>query len=98
FYDLETFGTDPRRNRIAQFAAIRTDSTLEQVDEPVSLFVRPADDLLPSPGATLVTGITPQRALAEGLPEAEALARIHEEMSRPRTCTLGYNSLRFDDE
>ena len=25
FYDLETFGADPRRSRIAQFAAIRTD-------------------------------------------------------------------------
>ena len=30
--------------------------------------------------------------------EAEAFARIFEEMSRPETCTLGYNSLRFDDE
>lgn len=98
FYDLETFGTDPRRNRIAQFAAIRTNSALEQIDEPISIFVRPADDLLPSPGATLVTGITPQRALAEGMPEAEAFALICEEMSRPETCTLGYNSLRFDDE
>jgi len=98
FYDLETFGTDPRRSRIAQFAAIRTDSELHAVDEPISLFVRPADDLLPSPGATLVTGITPQHALAEGLPEAEAFALIREEMSRPETCTLGYNSLRFDDE
>lgn len=98
FYDLETFGTDPRRNRIAQFAAIRTDSELRQVEEPISLFVRPADDLLPSPGATLVTGITPQRALAEGMPEAEAFAVICEEMARPETCTLGYNSLRFDDE
>ena len=98
FYDLETFGTDPRRNRIAQFAAIRTDSELRQVEEPVSFFVRPADDLLPSPGATLVTGITPQHALAQGVPEAEAFALIHEQMSRPETCTLGYNSLRFDDE
>lgn len=98
FYDLETFGTDPRRSRIAQFAAIRTDSRLEPVDEPISLFVRPADDLLPSPGATLVTGITPQRALAEGMAEAEAFGRICKEMSRPETCTLGYNSLRFDDE
>ncbi|HEX5664731.1 MAG TPA: exonuclease domain-containing protein, partial [Xanthomonadaceae bacterium] len=47
FYDLETFGADPRRSRIAQFAAIRTDLELNQLDEPVSFFVRPADDLLP---------------------------------------------------
>ena len=98
FYDLETFGSDPRRTRIAQFAAIRTDADLREIDEPVSVFVRPADDLLPSPVATLITGITPQRALREGINEAEAFARIFEEMARPETCTLGYNSLRFDDE
>jgi Exonuclease I len=98
FYDLETFGQDPRRTRIAQFAAVRTDAELRQVEEPVSFFVRPADDLLPSPVATLVTGITPQRAMAEGVSEAEAFARITELMSRPQTCTLGYNTLRFDDE
>jgi exodeoxyribonuclease-1 len=98
FYDLETFGADPRRSRIAQFAAIRTDAQLVEIDEPVSFFVRPADDLLPSPAASLVTGIAPQDALRDGLVEAEAFARIFEEMARPETCTLGYNSLRFDDE
>ena len=98
FYDLETFGADPRRTRIAQFAAIRTNAALEQIGEPLDLFVQPAADLLPSPVATLITGITPQQALREGLPEAEAIARIVEEMARPGTCTLGYNSLRFDDE
>src|SRR5690606_30608139 len=98
FYDLETFGADPRRSRIAQFAAVRTDAELQIVDKPVSLFVRPAEDLLPSPVATPITGITPQHASREGLPEAKAIARIVEEMARPGTCTLGYNSLRFDDE
>jgi len=98
FYDLETFGSDPRRSRIAQFAAVRTDGDLHEVEEPVSLFVRPADDLLPSPVATLVTGITPQQASRDGVNEAEAFSRIVEEMARPETCTLGYNSLRFDDE
>ena len=98
FYDLETFGSDPRTTRIAQFAAIRTDADLNPVDEPISFFVKPADDLLPSPGATLVTGITPQQAMADGVSEAEAFARIVDEMARPETCTLGYNSIRFDDE
>ncbi|WP_182656771.1 exodeoxyribonuclease I [Stenotrophomonas lacuserhaii] len=98
FYDLETFGQDPRRTRIAQFAAIRTDAQLNEIDTPVSFYVRPADDLLPSPYATMVTGITPQHALAEGIGESEALARINDLMSRPGTCALGYNTLRFDDE
>nr|WP_255682036.1 exodeoxyribonuclease I [Luteimonas sp. BDR2-5] len=98
FYDLETFGADPRRTRIAQFAAIRTDAALNEIEEPVDLFVRPADDLLPSPVATLITGITPQAALRDGITEADAFSRIVDEMARPKTCTLGYNSLRFDDE
>ncbi len=98
FYDLETFGQDPRRTRIAQFAAIRTDADLQVIDEPVSFYVRPADDVLPSPIATLITGITPQHAQAEGVSEAEAFARINDLMARPGTCTLGYNTLRFDDE
>nr|MBO2466851.1 exodeoxyribonuclease I [Xanthomonadaceae bacterium] len=98
FYDLETFGADPRRSRIAQFAALRTDAELNPVEAPISLYVRPADDLLPSPTATLITGIDPYQALRDGLTEAEAAARIVEEMGRPGTCTLGYNSLRFDDE
>ncbi len=98
FYDLETFGQDPRRTRVAQFAAIRTDADLNMIDEPVSFYVKPADDLLPSPIATLITGITPQHAQAEGVSEAEAFARINDLMARPGTCTLGYNTLRFDDE
>jgi len=98
FYDLETFGSDPRRTRIAQFAAIRTDLDLNETGEPIEFFVRPANDLLPSPQATLVTKITPQHALCEGICEAEAFTSIHGLMSEPGTCTLGYNSLRFDDE
>lgn len=98
FYDLETFGADPRRSRIAQFAGVRTDSELNLVEDPLDFFVQPADDLLPSPTATVITGITPQQALRDGVNEAEAMSRIAEAMSRPETCSLGYNSLRFDDE
>ncbi|QSX77446.1 exodeoxyribonuclease I [Agrilutibacter solisilvae] len=98
FYDLETFGADPRTSRIAQFAAIRTDAALNEIEAPISVFVQPADDLLPSPTATLITGIAPQDAKAHGLTEAEAFGLIFEEMARPETCTAGYNSLRFDDE
>jgi exodeoxyribonuclease-1 len=98
WYDLETFGRDPRRTRIAQFAAIRTDEALNPVGDPISLFCQPANDLLPSPEATLITGITPQQALRDGLPEAEFFARVHEQLSQPKTCSVGYNSIRFDDE
>jgi len=98
WYDLETFGRDPRRTRIAQFAAIRTDAELNPIGEPVSLYCQPALDLLPSPEATLITGITPQQAMRDGLREAEFFARVHEELATPGTCAVGYNSIRFDDE
>jgi exodeoxyribonuclease-1 len=98
FYDLETFGSDPRRSRVAQFAAIRTDADLNPIDAPISVFGKPADDLLPSPIASLITGITPQAALRDGVNEARLFGQIFDEMSRPETCTVGYNSLRFDDE
>jgi exodeoxyribonuclease-1 len=98
WYDLETWGRDPRRTRIAQFAAIRTDAALNPVEEPHSFFCQPADDLLPSPTACLLTGITPQRAEREGVCEAEFAARVHELMAVPGSCVAGYNSLRFDDE
>lgn len=98
WFDLETFGRDPRRSRIAQFAGIRTGANLDPIGEPLVLHCRPADDLLPSPGASLVTGITPQQARREGLIEAEFIAQVCEVLAEPGTCAVGYNSLRFDDE
>ncbi len=98
WHDYETWGADPARDRPAQFAGLRTDFDLNPVGESVVLFSRPAADMLPHPEACLITGITPQRASSEGLPEAEFIARIHGELARPLTCGAGYNSIRFDDE
>jgi exodeoxyribonuclease-1 len=98
WHDYETFGIDPRRDRPVQFAGIRTDLEFNIVGEPLSLYCRPANDFLPAPEACLVTGITPQKALAEGVPEAEFIRQIHDEFSQPNTCVVGYNNIRFDDE
>lgn len=98
WHDYETFGLDPRWDRPSQFAAIRTDLEFNPIGEPMMWYCRPADDYLPSPKACLVTGVTPQKCLQEGLPEVEFMARINAQMSQPGTCSLGYNSLRFDDE
>jgi len=98
WYDFETFGSDPRRDRAAQFAGIRTDENLKIISDPLVLYCKPANDFLPSPEACLITGITPQVAMQKGLNEAEFIRRIHDEFSRPGTCVAGYNSIRFDDE
>jgi len=98
WHDYETFGADPRRDRPAQFAGIRTDANLEIIGEPLMIYCKPPRDSLPQPVASLITGIAPQLAEREGLCEAAFAAAIHEEIARPGTCTVGYNSLRFDDE
>jgi exodeoxyribonuclease-1 len=98
WHDYETFGTLPRRDRPAQFAAIRTDATLTEIGEPEMLYCRPADDYLPDPAACLITGITPQQCLERGLPEHEFAVHIESELAQPGTIAVGYNSIRFDDE
>lgn len=98
WHDYETFGTDPVRDRPVQFAGQRTDADFNPIGEPLVIYARPADDYLPHPEACLITGITPQHAHEQGLPECEFIARIHAELAMPGTCGVGYNSIRFDDE
>jgi len=98
WYDFETFGVNPRRDRASQFAGVRTDEELNVIGEPLVLFCKPADDFLPEPMACLVTGISPQKAKAEGVIEADFIRQIHHEFSQPDTCVAGYNSILFDDE
>lgn len=98
WYDYETFGIHPAWDRPAQFAGIRTDEDLNEIESPVELFCRQADDYLPHPEAVLTTGITPQDCQRHGLPETEFIVRINAMFSQPGTCSAGYNSIRFDDE
>ncbi|BBA34373.1 exodeoxyribonuclease I [Methylocaldum marinum] len=98
WYDYETFGTDPKRDRPAQFGGIRTDLEFNPIGEPLTLFCKPARDTLPVPEACLITGITPQMAAERGVTEAEFIATIHDQFSVPGTCVAGYNNIRFDDE
>lgn len=98
WYDYETTGIDPRRDRPLQVAGIRTDEALNEIEAPLNIYCQPSDDILPHPAACLVTGITPQRLAEQGLGEADFMARVHAELARPGTCGVGYNSLRFDDE
>jgi exodeoxyribonuclease-1 len=98
WYDFETFGTSPQKDLPCQFAAIRTDLSLNIVDKPINIMSAIANDYLPHPEACLVTGITPQQTLRDGSNEADFAARIYQEMATPNTCSVGFNSIRFDDE
>ncbi|HEX4774104.1 MAG TPA: exodeoxyribonuclease I [Candidatus Saccharimonadales bacterium] len=98
FYDLETSGFSPRTARVVQFAGQRTDMDLKPLGEPVNVLIKLTSDVIPDPDAVLITGITPQKTLAEGLTEAEFLRLFYEEVVKPDTIFIGYNSIRFDDE
>lgn len=98
FYDLETSGLNAREDRVMQFAGQRTDMELRSIGEPVNILVKMTEDALPSPGAIMVTKITPQDTLQDGISEAEFVKFITEEVFVPNTIAVGYNTVRFDDE
>lgn len=98
FYDLETSGLDPRRQRIMQFAGQRTDMDLNPVGDPVNVLVKLTEEVLPDPQAILVTGITPQKTVEEGYTEAQFLQLLQDQVFTPGTIVTGFNSVRFDDE
>lgn len=98
FYDLETSGVNPRSSRIMQFAGQRTDMGLNPIGEPYNILIKLTDDVLPEPDAILITGITPQQTLADGVTEAEFAKLFYKEIVTPGTIFTGFNSIRFDDE
>ncbi len=98
FYDLETSGLSARSDRVMQFAGQRTDMSLTPIGEPYNILVRLNDDTLPSPDAIMVTKISPQETLSEGMSEAEFAKLLSEEVFTEDTIVVGFNNIRFDDE
>lgn len=98
WHDYETFGRVPRRDRPAQFAGVRTDADLHEIEAPVMLYCQPAPDTLPDPESCLLTGILPQHCLERGVPEHAFAAEIERVLAHPGTVGVGYNTIRFDDE
>lgn len=106
FYDLETFGIHASSDRICQFAAIKTDAELNEIDRTL-LYCKPPEDYLPSVSAMLVTGLTPfDSEIRNGLTEAAFIKKIFEFFEcdgvsfndGSSVCIVGYNNIRFDDE
>jgi exodeoxyribonuclease-1 len=81
-----------------QFAGQRTDLSLKPIGKPDNFLIKLTEDILPDPEAVLVHGITPQRALAEGITEAEAVKYLTAQVFVPDTIAVGFNNIRFDDE
>ena len=96
FYDIETTGLNKAFDQVLEFAAIRTDRNLNEIERyTIKIQLRP--DVIPSPGAIITNRMSIEN-LKSGLREFEAIRQIHEIMNTPDTISLGYNTLGFDDE
>jgi exodeoxyribonuclease-1 len=96
FYDLETTGLNKAFDQVLQFAAIRTDTNFREIDR-YELSIRLRPDVVISPRAIMTQRIPVAESLL-GMSEYDAVCQIHQWMNTPRTISLGYNTLGFDDE
>lgn len=96
FYDLETSGLNKCFDQVMQFAAIRTDLAFNEI-ERYNFVVRLNPDVVPSPRALLTHRLSPDDC-AQGKSEFTAIGEIHRLLNTQGTISLGYNTLRFDDE
>ena len=98
FYDLETSGINARKAKIMQFAGQRTDLNLNPIGKPDNILIKMTEDCLPDPRAILITKITPQDTLANGISEQQFAEYFINNIMLPNTTIVGYNTIRFDNE
>ena len=96
FYDLETTGLSKAFDQVLHFAAIRTDRTLKEV-ERYEVRIKLNRDRVLSPAASITHQMSLQE-IANGITEFDGIKQIHQWLNQPGTISLGYNTLRFDDE
>jgi exodeoxyribonuclease-1 len=96
FYDLETSGLNKAFDQVLRFAAIRTDMLFNEIDRH-NLSIRLRPDIIISPDAMIVNRLSISDS-KEGICEYEAIVKIHRLLNTAGTISLGYNTMRFDDE
>ena len=98
FYDTETTGTETTFDQILQFAAIRTDDDLNEL-ERFNTRCRLLPHIIPSPIALCVNHVTPAMLTDSALPSHYAMIReIRDTLLAWSPATfIGFNSLSFDE-
>jgi exodeoxyribonuclease I len=98
FYDTETTGTDPTFDQILQFAAIRTDFQLNELDR-FEIRCRLLPHIVPAPGAMHVTKVPAAQLFDSSLhSHYEMTCRIRDQLlAWSPALFIGYNSLQFDE-
>lgn len=97
FYDIETTGLNKAFDQVLQFAAIRTDQELNELERH-EILVKPNADCMISPQALITHRISLQKLMDEGINELDAISSIHNLLNTPGTMSVGYNTMGFDDE
>lgn len=98
FYDLETTGLDPFKDRIMQFGGLKLDDDLQPAGELEEFYVKLSEDILPNPEAVVLHGILPQTANLEGLSEYQFLNWLESEVYPNNPVFGGYNTANFDNQ
>jgi exodeoxyribonuclease I len=99
FYDTETTGTDRWFDQVLQFAAIRTDDDLNEL-ESFSIRCRLIPHVVPSPGALLATGVSVVDLTCAPLSHFEMMRQVRAKMNdwcREGAIFIGWNNMRFDE-
>lgn len=98
FYDTETTGIETSFDQILQFAAIHTDSALNEI-ERFEIRCQLMTHIVPAPGAMLVTGVRAAQLFDKTLPSHyEMMCSIRKKLLEWSPSTfVGYNSIEFDE-
>lgn len=98
FYDTETTGTNTAFDQILQFAAVKTDHELRELDR-FEIRCRILPYVVPAPGAMRVTGVTVEQLTDTDLPSHYQMVRtIKAKMDEwSPTIFIGHNSMDFDE-
>lgn len=98
FYDLETSGLSKPFDQILQFGAIYADDDLNVLDQ-INLRCRRRSEVVPSPGAMLVTNLKPSDLEEQNLSHYEMIRQIVNWISdKVPAVFIGHNSLDFDED
>jgi len=98
FYDTETTGINTSFDQVLQFAAIRTDAELNELDR-FEIRCRILPHVVPGPQAMRVTRVSSSQLIDPSLPSHYEMVRTIRAklLSWSPATIIGYNSLRFDE-
>lgn len=99
FYDTETTGIETSFDQILQFAAIRTDSDLNELDR-FEIRCRLLPHVTPSPIAMYITGVKAHQLTDPSIPSHyEMMCIVRSKLLEWSPAVfIGYNSIAFDED